>query len=130
MGRVAKIFKREPIAELEDLRDDCIAVVFNSGQTFKDVHANGGPTPGTIGKWLYRETRFPQLATVRAMLKACGHDLTISRQGEFEPRRFSHEGIEYPKPQKAKKKSPRQALREKNTRTSVKRAQRKTSKAA
>lgn len=105
MGKKARIFKREPIAELEDLRDDCIAVVLNSKQTFKQVHERGGPTPQTIGKWLYRETKFPQLATIRAILKACDFDLTISQAGEFEPRRFSHEGISYPKPEKAARRS-------------------------
>lgn len=61
--------------ELEDIRDDCIAVFLNSGMTQEQVHANGGPTPGTISKWLYKETRFPQFATIRSMLKACGGDL-------------------------------------------------------
>ncbi len=87
---------REPIAELEDLRDDCIGIALESRMSFKDIHARGGPTPSTIGKWLYRETRFPQLATVRAVLRACDYDLSVSRRGEFEPHRFSHVGITYP----------------------------------
>lgn len=87
--------KREPDEALEDLRDDCIAIVINSNLTFKQVHEQGGPTPGTVSKWLYRETKFPRLTTVRAVLNACGHDLTITPMGQ-EVHRYGHEGIEYP----------------------------------
>ena len=102
MAKTKGFYKRTPIAELEDLRDDCIGIVLDSNMTFKQVHEKGGPTPQTIGKWLYRETRFPQLATVRAMLNACDHDLTITPKGEATVRRFSHEGINYPRPKRAK----------------------------
>lgn len=99
-------FSREPIAELEDLRDDCIGIALESRMTFKDIHERGGPTSQTISKWLYRETKFPQLATVRAILRACDYDLTVTKRNEFEPRRFSHEGITFPAT-RGKKKVPR-----------------------
>lgn len=70
-------FKREPRADLEDLRDDSVAVFLNSGYTQQDVHARGGPTPATISRWLYKETMFPQLATVRSLLLACGYDFRV-----------------------------------------------------
>jgi hypothetical protein len=87
--------KREPLTDLEDLRDDCVAVVLNSGHSFKRVHERGGPTPQTISKWLYRETMFPQLATVRAMLKACDHELTIAPKGSDRIKRINPEGAEH-----------------------------------
>jgi hypothetical protein len=99
--------RREPIAELEDLRDDTMGIALETRMSFKEIHAQGGPTPQTISKWLYRETRFPQLATVRAILRPCGFDLSVIRQGELEPRRFSHPNITYPKPVKSKKRAPR-----------------------
>lgn len=89
-----KSTKREPLTSLEDLRDDCIAVVINSGQSFKRVHERGGPTPQTTSKWLYRETQFPQLATVRAMLKACDHELTIAPKNSSRIQRINPEGEE------------------------------------
>lgn len=97
--------KREPIAELEDIRDDCIAVVLNSGLTFKQVRERGGPTPQTTGKWLYRETKFPQFATIRAILNACDFDITIAPKGEVQLRRYGHEGIKYPRPSRAKRRT-------------------------
>lgn len=90
----SKATKREPLTSLEDLRDDCIAVVINSGQSFKRVHERGGPTPQTTSKWLYRETQFPQLATVRAMLKACDHELTIAPKNSSRIQRINPEGEE------------------------------------
>lgn len=68
-------FQREPLARLEDLRDDCIALFLNSGLTQEDVHSKGGPTPKTISRWLYKETMFPRLDTIRAFLLAVGADL-------------------------------------------------------
>lgn len=67
--------KRDPAPELEDIRDDCIALFLNSGMTQEAVHAAGGPTPGTLSRWLYKETRFPQYVTIRTFLKAVGADL-------------------------------------------------------
>jgi hypothetical protein len=70
-------FVMEPRADLEDLRDDTIALFLNSGLSFQQVHANGGPTGPTVSKWLYKETRFPRLDTMRALVKAVGGDIVI-----------------------------------------------------
>jgi hypothetical protein len=90
------VLARQPLVELEDLRDDCIAVMLNSGQSLKRVHERGGPTPQTTSKWLYRETRFPQLATIRAMLKACDHDLVIVSGAGAGVKRIGYGGISMP----------------------------------
>lgn len=68
---------REPRTDLEDLRDDTVAVVLNSKHTFKDIQELGGPTKQTLSKWLYKETKFPRLDTVRSILKICGYDLAV-----------------------------------------------------
>jgi hypothetical protein len=70
-------WKREPLANLEDMRDDCIALFINSGLTQQQAHERGGPTPNTISKWLYKETRFPRLDTMRALILALGCDFVI-----------------------------------------------------
>lgn len=70
--------KRRPDTSLEDLRDDTIALFLNSGLSQKQVHAKGGPTPQTITRWLYKETMFPRLDTVRATLRALGADLVVA----------------------------------------------------
>lgn len=70
-------FVMEPRADLEDLRDDSVALFINSGLSFEAVHAAGGPTGPTISKWLYKETRFPRLDTMRALVRAVGGDIRI-----------------------------------------------------
>lgn len=72
-----KRWQREPLAKLEDMRDDCVALFLNSGLTQEEVHRRGGPTPATISKWLYKETKFPRLDTMRALVLALGCDFVI-----------------------------------------------------
>jgi hypothetical protein len=69
--------KREPLTDLEDLRDDMVALALDSKLSFQQIHAAGGPTPGTISKWLYRETHFPRLDTMRALCKAVGGNICV-----------------------------------------------------
>ena len=76
-GRYRKTaLQRERLEKLEDLRDDCIALFRNSGLTQKQIHEQGGPTPSTITKWLYKETFFPRYDTIEKFLSALGYGLT------------------------------------------------------
>jgi transcriptional regulator with XRE-family HTH domain len=59
------------------MRDDCIALFVDSGLTQKQVHERGGPTPGTISKWLYGETLFPRLSTIISFSIALGARVQI-----------------------------------------------------
>lgn len=63
--------------ELEFLRDDCIALFVDSGLTQKQIYNQGGPTPGTISKWIYKETRFPRLNSILSFLLALGYRLDV-----------------------------------------------------
>lgn len=85
--------KRKPLASLEDLRDDCIALFLNSGLTQKQVHERGGPTPQTITRWLYKETVFPRMDTIRGILQALGADVVVlpkpAADYEMQDRRIS-----------------------------------------
>jgi transcriptional regulator with XRE-family HTH domain len=74
---------REQLEKLEDMRDDCIALFVNSKLTQKEIHERGGPTPGTISKWLYKETFFPRYATIDSFLRALGYALTPVPLGDL-----------------------------------------------
>lgn len=80
MGRDTSKKTEARVVDLEDLRDDTIAVVLNSGYSFERVHREGGPTAQTLRKWLYRETRYPRLDSVRSTLQACGYDFFVLPQ--------------------------------------------------
>lgn len=72
---------------IEDLRDQCIGLLKDSNMTQRQVFENGGPTPQTIKKWTYRETRSPQLATVSTFLNALGYDLAVVAKDITKPGR-------------------------------------------
>ncbi len=80
--------KREWEAQrrVEDLRDDTMAIVLNGIATtnkhavrkrFEEVELAHGATVATLYKWLYKSVAAPKLTTIRATLRACGHDLGI-----------------------------------------------------
>lgn len=68
---------RDPEEHLTNDRDDCISLYLNSGMTQKQIHENGGPTPSTISKWLYKETRFPRHETIKSFIAAMDCDSII-----------------------------------------------------
>lgn len=68
---------REVDEDLENMRDDCIALFLNSGMTQQQLHAAGGPTPATISKWLYKETKFPRYSTINDFLRGLGYRLAV-----------------------------------------------------
>jgi hypothetical protein len=71
------------------MRDDCVALFINSGMTQRDVHAAGGPTPATISKWLYKETKFPRLDTMRALVRAVGGEILVVSREQADTLRFN-----------------------------------------
>jgi hypothetical protein len=62
----------------------------NSDMTMKAVHEAGGPTPQTISKWLYKETRFPRMDSIRAFLQALGYDYVIMPRIKAQRYREQH----------------------------------------
>lgn len=73
-----KPLERASNEQLENLRDDCIALFINSGLTQKEVTNRGGPTPQTISKWLYKETHFPRYQTIESFLLALGYGMVVA----------------------------------------------------
>lgn len=79
-------FSREIDEQLEAVRDDCIALFLNSNLNQRQIHAAGGPTPGTITKWLYKETMFPRYNTISAFLNALGcHMVIVDKAAPIPP---------------------------------------------
>ena len=65
------------IAIGEALRDDVMSHVPNAGISFERLHALSGVAVVTLAKWANRETRFPQIATAQAILRALGKTLAV-----------------------------------------------------
>lgn len=74
--------KNKPKISIEDLRDETMSIVRNSGKTYEEIHAKWGASPSTLTKWQYREVLRPQLNLIRGTLLACGYDLVIARKDD------------------------------------------------
>ena len=100
--------QREQVEQLEDLRDDCIALYINSGLTQKQIHERGGPTPATISKWLYKETHFPRYDSIERFLLALDYGLTPMPLHQIEALRQKplHERLELDVPMLRKPRMP------------------------
>jgi len=71
---------------VEDLRDDTLALILKDcapgdklaiARAFEAVERNYGPTSATLWKWFHKSVNAPKLTTLRAALRAVGHDLGI-----------------------------------------------------
>ena len=76
--RIEKARANAPAISIEDLRDETMSIVRNSGLSYDEIHARFGASGSTLSKWQYREVLRPQLNTIRGTLQACGYDLVIA----------------------------------------------------
>lgn len=68
------------VAPLEDVRDDVVSLIRNSGMSFKEVEERGGPKAATISRWQAREVKNPQFRTLRWALQAIGSDFFVGKK--------------------------------------------------
>jgi hypothetical protein len=61
----------------EDLRDDLMSAVKNSGMSFEDIHGRCGPHPYTLENWAQKVTRRPTLGKMRATARIIGLDFAL-----------------------------------------------------
>lgn len=61
----------------EDLRDDVMSLVKNSGMSYADIHAKCGPCPKTLSSWANKEVHTPKLSKIQSVLRILGYDLGI-----------------------------------------------------
>jgi hypothetical protein len=61
----------------EDLRDDVLSLIKNSGLSDEEIHARCGPHPHTLASWRAGNVRRPQMGKMRSTLRILGHDFGI-----------------------------------------------------
>lgn len=73
ISKVTEEFRREQqkLEYYEDLRDDVMSVIRNSGLSYEDIHARFGPHPSTLKKWDEKEIHKPQVGKMQSALRAC-----------------------------------------------------------
>jgi hypothetical protein len=69
--------ERLRLESYEDLRDDVLSVVKNSGLSFEDIHGKCGPHPTTLNNWAANRTHAPRLGKMQSALRIVGYDIGI-----------------------------------------------------
>lgn len=68
---------QKKMEDIQDLRDDVMALIRNSNTDWETIHSNFGPTPQTLNRWDQKTVRAPQLGKMRSALRAIGKDFFI-----------------------------------------------------
>lgn len=69
--------ERARLESYEDLRDDVLSVIKNSGLSFEDIHGKCGPHPSTLHAWERHDIHQPRLNKMQSALRIVGFDLGI-----------------------------------------------------
>lgn len=77
--------KQNELERYEDLRDDVMSAVKNSGVSFADIHGRCGPTPATLNNWAEKKVFQPRLGKIRATLRVIGKDIGIVELAPSNP---------------------------------------------
>ena len=64
--------ERDRLELYEDMRDNLMSLVKNSGLSFVDIQDHCGPCPQTLEAWASGRVRKPQLGKMRATLHIIG----------------------------------------------------------
>lgn len=74
---------QKKMEDIQDLRDDVMALIRNARVDYEDIHAKFGPTPTTLNRWDKKEIKAPRIGKMRSALRAIGKDFYI---GDYKPR--------------------------------------------
>jgi hypothetical protein len=88
--RLAVEREKARLESYEDLRDDVLSVIKNSGVSFEDIHGKCGPHPSTLNSWAMNQVHQPQLRKMQSALRIVGYDIGIV-EGHRHPDREAAE---------------------------------------
>jgi transcriptional regulator with XRE-family HTH domain len=77
-------YKSYSFVDKDPIIDQVRTIIQDSHMMYKDIAEASGVGKDTIRKWLDGGTKKPQAATLNAVLRACGHKLSIRPIAEME----------------------------------------------
>jgi transcriptional regulator with XRE-family HTH domain len=77
-------YKSYSFVDKDPIIDQVRTIIQDSHMLYKDIAEASGVGKETIRKWLDGGTKKPQAATLNAVLRACGHKLSIRPIAETE----------------------------------------------
>lgn len=78
-GGTFKLYQTYSFRERDPICYRTTAIVRASGLSHKQISDISGVATNTLWQWEYGKTKRPQFATIMAVLRACGHDLEITK---------------------------------------------------
>ena len=72
-------YKSYSFVDKDPIIDEIRTVVKESGATYQYIHALSGVSTNTLSKWFDGSTKRPQAATINAVLRALGYQLTVTK---------------------------------------------------
>lgn len=78
MTRPLKLYKSYNFIDKDPVIDRVRTVVEDSKYTYARVEDLSGVTTTTLRNWFFGKTRRPQFATVAAVIRACGQELSVA----------------------------------------------------
>lgn len=99
------LYKSYVFTDKDPIIHEVGALAQDTGTRWKQIEENGGPKVGTLRGWFLKDVKRPQFATVRASLRAMGHDVVICA-GVRRVSSVDRKGLRqyWPKPKKNGKK--------------------------
>jgi transcriptional regulator with XRE-family HTH domain len=91
MPRTINQYLSYSFVDKDPIIDRMRTLIADEGVTYDDVHIKSGVAVSTLHNWFLGKTRRPQFATIMAVARGLGYDLTLTRRGEiikFKPKRI------------------------------------------
>jgi transcriptional regulator with XRE-family HTH domain len=74
-----KLYKSYNFVDKDPIIDEVRTVMQDSGITYAEIEARSGVKGETLRRWFEGKTKRPLASTVRAVLRAMGADLTVTK---------------------------------------------------
>lgn len=79
-SRTIRVYKSYNFRDKDPVIDVVRTVVEDAGKSYAKVERDSGVTTQTLRNWFYGRTKRPQFATVAAVVRACGKQITIGER--------------------------------------------------
>jgi hypothetical protein len=85
--RTLKLYRSYSFKDKDPIIDTVRTLVQQEGVRYKDVQLASGVSTSTLYNWFDGETKRPQFATVMAVVRSLGYDLTVAPSERKTPQR-------------------------------------------
>jgi DNA-binding phage protein len=82
MPRTISQYLSYSFVDKDPIIDRMRTIVADENVSYTDVHEKSGVSTNTLYQWFDGKTKRPQFATIMAVARGLGYDLTLTKQGK------------------------------------------------